>query len=138
VHSNKSHCTGEVGVAAIADDVNIGGLWPLGDRGHQTRTRKAPHAWIRSSSTIEVSRPLRNTERRRLDDEITGNFEVLRAVGAGQFTISGRSPDEMHWQNSVFDPTELAPDTERSDDPVLAFRPHAYAISAKLSTQAPT
>jgi catalase len=37
----------------------------------------------------------------------------------------------MHWQNSVFDPTRLAPGMEQSDDPVLAFRPRAYAISAK-------
>jgi hypothetical protein len=50
-----------------------------------------------------------HAERLRLDDEITGNFEVLQAVSAGQFTIWGRSPDEMHWQNSVFDPTSLAP-----------------------------
>ena len=50
---------------------------------------------------------------------------------AGQLTISGRSPDEMHWQTSVFDPTRLAPGMEQSDDPVLAFRPRAYAVSAK-------
>jgi hypothetical protein len=49
---------------------------------------------------------------------------------AGQLTISGRSPDEMRWQNSVFDPTRLAPGMEQSDDPVLAFRPRAYAVSA--------
>ena len=50
---------------------------------------------------------------------------------AGQLTISGRSPDEMRWQNSVFDPTRLAPGMEQSDDPVLAFRPRAYAVSDK-------
>ena len=49
----------------------------------------------------------------------------------GQLTISGRSPDEMHRQNSVFDPTRLAPGIEQSDDPVLAFRPRAYAVSDK-------
>lgn len=71
-----------------------------------------------------------HTGRRRLDDEITGNFEVLQAVSSGQFTISDRSPDEMHWQNSVFDQTRLAAGMERSDNPVLAFRLHAYTISA--------
>jgi catalase len=32
-------------------------------------------------------------------------------------------------QSSI--PTRLAPGMEQSDDPVLAFRPRAYAVSAK-------
>lgn len=50
---------------------------------------------------------------------------------AGEIIITSRSSDEDHWQQQVFDPTRVAAGVELSDDPILAFRAHAYATSAK-------
>lgn len=50
---------------------------------------------------------------------------------AGQIIITSRSSDEDHWQQQVFDPTRVAAGVEPSDDPILAFRTHAYATSAE-------
>jgi catalase len=37
--------------------------------------------------------------------------------------------DQAHWAAQVFDPTRITGGIELSDDPVLAFRSHAYAVS---------
>jgi catalase len=50
---------------------------------------------------------------------------------AGQIIITSRSSSEDHWQQQVFDPTRVAAGVELSDDPILAFRGHAYAVSAQ-------
>jgi catalase len=50
---------------------------------------------------------------------------------AGQIIITSRSSNEDHWQQQVFDPTLVAAGVELSDDPILAFRGHAYAVSAQ-------
>jgi len=52
-------------------------------------------------------------------------------VPAGQIIITSRSSDEEHWQQQVFDPTRVAAGVELSNDPILAFRAHAYATSAE-------
>jgi catalase len=52
-------------------------------------------------------------------------------IPAGQLHVTARSAREEHWQQQVFDPTRLAPGVEPSDDAILAFRPHAYSISAE-------
>jgi catalase len=51
-------------------------------------------------------------------------------IPAGHLHVTARSAREDHWQQQVFDPTRLAPGVEPSDDTVLAFRPHAYSVSA--------
>ena len=50
---------------------------------------------------------------------------------AGQIVVTSRSADEEHWQQQVFDPTHVAAGVELSDDPILAFRSRAYAVSAQ-------
>jgi catalase len=50
---------------------------------------------------------------------------------AGKIIITSRSSNEEHWQQQVFDPTRVAPGVEISDDPILAFRARAYAVSAQ-------
>ena len=52
-------------------------------------------------------------------------------IPAGHLHVTARSAREEHWQQQVFDPTRLAPGVEPSDDTVLAFRPHAYSVSAE-------
>lgn len=49
---------------------------------------------------------------------------------AGELRVEGRAQDDR-WDDQVYDPTRLAPGVELSDDPVLAFRPHAYSVSAE-------
>jgi catalase len=51
-------------------------------------------------------------------------------IPAGTFEVLRRSPKADEWERSVFDPTNIAPGVALSDDPVLAFRPHAYSVSA--------
>jgi catalase len=50
---------------------------------------------------------------------------------AGQIEVHRLSPHSDAWQRGVFDPTRVASGVELSDDPVLAFRPHAYSVSAE-------
>ncbi|MFJ6079907.1 catalase [Streptomyces sp. NPDC092369] len=52
-------------------------------------------------------------------------------IPAGHLHVTARSPREDHWQQQVFDPTRLAPGVEPSDDTMLAFRRHAYSVSAE-------
>lgn len=52
-------------------------------------------------------------------------------IPAGQLHVTARSAREEHWQRQVFDPTRLAPGVEASDDKMLAFRRHAYSVSAE-------
>ncbi|WP_369186860.1 catalase [Streptomyces sp. R08] len=52
-------------------------------------------------------------------------------IPAGHLHVTARSPREDHWQQQVFDPTRLAPGVEASDDKMLAFRRHAYSVSAE-------
>ncbi|WP_370949162.1 catalase [Amycolatopsis sp. cg5] len=50
---------------------------------------------------------------------------------AGEIRIIGLSPESAAWERQVYDPMRLAPGVEASDDTVLAFRPHAYSVSAE-------
>jgi catalase len=64
------------------------------------------------------------------DDPSTPWPELRRLVPAGTVHIEARSADEDHWQRQVFDPIRLPDGIAPSADPVLAFRPHAYGVSA--------
>lgn len=66
----------------------------------------------------------------RTDDPSTAWPEHRLLLAAGTILVSGRSSEEALWQKAVFDPTRLARGIAMSDDPVLAFRPHAYSVSA--------
>ena len=57
--------------------------------------------------------------------------EERKLLRAGQIVITSRSSNEEHWQQEVFDPTHVAAGVELSDDPILAFRTRAYAVSAQ-------
>lgn len=67
----------------------------------------------------------------RTDDPSIAWPEYRLLLAAGTILVSGRSADEALWQKAVFDPTRLAEGIAVSDDPVLAFRPHAYSVSAE-------
>ena len=64
------------------------------------------------------------------DDPSAGWPEQRRLVPAGTIEVLRRSAQAEDWERAVFDPTNIAPGIELSDDPVLAFRPHAYSVSA--------
>jgi catalase len=64
-------------------------------------------------------------------DPTTAWPEERSLLPAGQIIITSRSSNEDHWQDQVFDPTFVTAGVELSDDPILAFRAHAYAVSAK-------
>jgi catalase len=64
------------------------------------------------------------------DDPSTPWPELRRLIPAGTMHIEARSADEDHWQRQVFDPIRLPDGITPSADPVLAFRPHAYGVSA--------
>ena len=64
------------------------------------------------------------------DDPSAAWPQHRRLIPAGTFEVLRRSPKADDWEHAVFDPTNLAPGVELSDDPVLAFRPHAYSVSA--------
>jgi catalase len=57
--------------------------------------------------------------------------EQRTILPAGQIIITSRSSNEDHWQQQVFDPTRVPAGVELSDDPILAFRAQAYAVSAQ-------
>ncbi|SEO86264.1 catalase family peroxidase [Amycolatopsis saalfeldensis] len=50
-------------------------------------------------------------------------------VTAGRLSITAEVADQEHWAAQVFDPTQLTPGIELSDDPVLAARSAIYAVS---------
>lgn len=64
------------------------------------------------------------------DDPSVAWPEHRRLIPAGTIEVLRRSPKADEWERAVFDPANLAPGLEMSDDPVLAFRPHAYSVSA--------
>lgn len=57
--------------------------------------------------------------------------EQRSVLPAGQIIVTSRSSNEDHWQQQVFDPTRVTAGVELSDDPILAFRAPAYAVSAQ-------
>jgi catalase len=64
------------------------------------------------------------------DDPSAAWPEQRTVIPAGTIEVLRRSPKADDWERAVFDPTNIAPGIELSDDPVLAFRPHAYSVSA--------
>jgi catalase len=57
--------------------------------------------------------------------------EQRSVLPAGQIIVTSRSSNEDYWQQQVFDPARVTAGVELSDDPILAFRAPAYAVSAQ-------
>jgi catalase len=56
-------------------------------------------------------------------------------IVAGHLRITAPVTDQGHWAAQVYDPTRITPGIELSDDPVLAFRSQAYAVSYGRRTE---
>ncbi|MER7179683.1 catalase family peroxidase [Streptomyces hyaluromycini] len=52
-----------------------------------------------------------------------------REIIAGRLEITAPADDQDHWDKQAFNPTRVTTGIQLSDDPVLAFRAHAYAES---------
>lgn len=50
-------------------------------------------------------------------------------IVAGHLQVVAPAADQAHWAAQVYDPTRVTAGIELSDDPVLAFRSEAYAVS---------
>ncbi|MGW3285296.1 catalase family peroxidase [Streptomyces sp. NPDC001002] len=50
-------------------------------------------------------------------------------ITAGRLEITAPADDQDPWDTQAFNPTRITPGIQLSDDPVLAFRTHAYAES---------
>lgn len=50
-------------------------------------------------------------------------------IVAGTLTVTGEVDDQAHWEAQVFDPTNLTPGIELSDDPLPGLRHSAYSVS---------
>jgi len=52
-----------------------------------------------------------------------------REFTAGRLEITAPADDQDPWNTQAFNPTRVTPGIQLSDDPILAFRAHAYAES---------
>jgi catalase len=50
-------------------------------------------------------------------------------IVAGRLTVTGEVDDQDHWAAQIFDPTNLTPGIELSDDPLPNLRNAAYSVS---------
>ncbi len=50
-------------------------------------------------------------------------------IEVGTLTITGEVSDQDHWAAQIFDPTNLTPGVEPSDDPLPGLRHSAYSVS---------
>lgn len=50
-------------------------------------------------------------------------------ITVGTLTITGEVEDQAHWAAQIFDPTNLTPGIELSDDPLPRLRNAAYSVS---------
>jgi catalase len=50
-------------------------------------------------------------------------------IVAGTLSVSGEVEDQAHWAAQIFDPTNLTPGIELSDDPLPRLRNAAYSVS---------
>jgi len=64
------------------------------------------------------------------DDPARAWPENRKLVSAGRVVVTAPADDQDRWEKEVFDPMRLPEGVAASDDPVLAFRPRAYSISA--------
>ena len=63
------------------------------------------------------------------DDPTVAWPENRKEVTAGRLEVTAPVGDQPFWAGQRFDPTRVTAGIELSDDPVLAFRAHAYAES---------
>ncbi|MFB9905811.1 catalase family peroxidase [Allokutzneria oryzae] len=55
-------------------------------------------------------------------------------IVAGRLEITAPVADQAHWAAEIFDPTRVTKGIALSDDPILAFRNQAYAVSYSRRT----
>ncbi|MER5942623.1 catalase family peroxidase [Streptomyces sp. NPDC001928] len=55
--------------------------------------------------------------------------DTRKELTVGHLELTAPVVDQSHWSEQRFDPTRITSGIELSDDPVLAFRTHAYAES---------
>jgi catalase len=63
--------------------------------------------------------------------------DTRKELTAGRLELTAPVQDPEHWAGQRFDPTRLTLGIALSDDPVLAFRAHAYAESFDRRTRRP-
>ncbi|MGW0710311.1 catalase family peroxidase [Streptomyces sp. NPDC002643] len=135
-------------------------IWVDADGGrHPVRYRWEPDTGLRELSEQEAGAKgpeyLAEELRHRLSEGPVG-FSLLVQLGqdgdptddptkpwpadrteilAGRLRITAPVADQDHWAAQVYDPTRVTPGIELSDDPVLAFRSPAYAVSYERRTE---
>ncbi|MFN2616617.1 MAG: catalase family peroxidase [Thermoleophilaceae bacterium] len=74
-----------------------------------------------------------------VDDPTVPWPEERRRVEVGRLALEGPEPERERGDDVlVFDPTRVTDGIELSDDPILRFRPRAYAVSVERRSGAPS
>ncbi|MGO1057190.1 catalase family peroxidase [Crossiella sp. CA198] len=101
------------------------------DAGHQT-----PEYLTEELTQRLLSGPVRFTLHVQVAEDGDPTNDCTKAwpaerteIAVGHLDITAKSADQEHWAGQVFDPTRVTPGIDLSDDPVLAFRTRAYAVS---------
>ena len=69
------------------------------------------------------------------DDQLSAWPASRTRLHAGTLTLTGEHPDQDVVDSMVFDPTDVPPGIECSDDPLLAFRSAVYDASHAARTR---
>jgi len=93
----------------------------------RTRVNKGPVQW---SLTLQLPGPADD-----LDDASRAWPAERRALEAGMLTVNAVDADQRASEPLVFDPTNVVPGLELSDDPLLAFRASVYSESYRRRSQ---
>ncbi|AHH94575.1 catalase family peroxidase [Kutzneria viridogrisea] len=111
------------------------------DLGEQSVTEQEAADWDEAYLTEELERrladgPVRLTLHVQLAEPGDPTNDCTKAWPAdrpelvvGHLTIKAPVADQAYWAGQVFDPTRVTAGIELSDDPVLAIRKAAYAVS---------
>ena len=86
----------------------------------------------RTPDTAPVTRGM--ATRFHLHDDATHDPSTVwpdhrKEIAAGRLEITAPADDQDPWNTQAFNPTRVTTGIQLSDDPVLAFRAHAYAES---------
>ena len=93
----------------------------------RTRLATGPVEWDLVFQFPEASDPL--------DDASRAWPAGRRTCRAGKLMLTGIEPDQRATEGLVFDPTNVVPGIELSDDPLLRFRAEAYSESYRRRSQ---
>ena len=113
--------------ATMADERTVSrqdaALWPPQFLVEEMRQRvgRGPVRW---ELTFELAQDGDPT-----DDQLSAWPASRARIHAGTLTLTGEHPDQDVVEGMVFDPTNVPPGIECSDDPLLAFRSAVYSAS---------